>query len=120
MPFNGATRLLANPESVESALPTRPVRPARPNWVHKAEQNQAQQPPKTNDIDEGTFSKEPSEIVNELKTKSTDFDQANSRLQYFINRSGSSDGATKNRLDQAKQQLYQSYGRELPPDSYGS
>lgn len=114
MTFNGAHRILAE-------LPKRPDRPARPQWVHKAEEHQSHEPPKTNEPDDGSFDQEPNKLAHELKTKSDDFDQAISRLQYYINRKGDRlDPAEKQRLDRAKEALYRSYGRELPKNSFGS
>lgn len=115
MEFNGARRILA-------ALPIRPNKPSNPDWIRKAEQKQAQTPEKTNKVPEDTFSsKSPSQIANELKTKSESFEQAISRLQYYVNRSGEKISDTdRHKMDQAKEALYRAYGRPLPNDSYGS
>lgn len=115
MEFNGADRILA-------ALPNRPNRPHQPNWVRKAERHQAQEPDKINKVPKGTFTQmSPSEIVQDIKTKSDSFEQAISRVQYYINRSGDQlTEADKHKMDQVKEGLYRSYGRPIPKDSFGS
>lgn len=57
-------------------------------------------------LPEGTFTKEPSEMVNILKEHSDDYNQAQKKLNSYINRSGRNlQGKDKNRLYDAKEKL---------------
>lgn len=109
-------------ERILAELPNRPNRPDRPDWIWKAERKQKQEPEKINKVPEGTFDQmSPSQIAQDIKTKSDSFDQAISRVQYYINRSGERlTEADKHKMDRVKEALYRSYGRELPKNSYGS
>ena len=62
-------------------------------------------------LPEGTFSKEPSEIAHDLKQHSTDFAQAMSKLNSYINRQGRNlQGSDKERLYSAKEMLRNVFG----------
>ncbi len=62
-------------------------------------------------LPEGTFTKEPSEMVNILKEHSDDYNQAQKKLNSYINRSGRNlQGEDKNRLYDAKEKLKNDYG----------
>lgn len=61
---------------------------------------------------EGTFSKSPSQIANDLKMHSKDYGQASRRLNSYINRQGRNlQGADRARLYDAKEHLKNAYGR---------
>lgn len=59
----------------------------------------------------GTFTKSPSDIAHDLKEKSLDYNEAQKKLNMFINRKGRDlQGADKSRLYQAKDDLKRNYG----------
>ncbi|MDN3085303.1 DUF3175 domain-containing protein, partial [Enterococcus faecalis] len=63
------------------------------------------------EIPKGTFTQSPSEIARQLKQHSTDFGEASSKLNGFINRKGRDlQGADKSRLYDAKRALDNAYG----------
>lgn len=62
---------------------------------------------------EGIFTKSAKKIAKYLKAESEDLKQAMSRLNFYINRSGSNLGsADKQRLEDAKEKLRKLYGKE--------
>lgn len=64
-------------------------------------------------LPEGTFTKNPSEMVNVLKQHSEDYGQASSKLNSYINRQGRNlQGEDKNRLYDAKEALKNAYGQQ--------
>lgn len=98
-----------------SALPNRPNKPRDNTWIEKVERKNRKSRNPANDIKEGTFEESPSAIARELKMKSKDFQQAMSRLNYYINRAGKNlDTSDKSRLERAKEALYRAYGRDVP------
>lgn len=113
------TRIYAS--LVTSALPNKPRKPNSPNsdrkWIEKVEDKQkGKTQSDSNKVPEGTYEGSPSSIANTLKSKSTSLQQAISRLQFYINRSGDNlNSADKNRLERAKEAVYRSFGEE-PPD----
>lgn len=88
-------------------------------WQKKMDQHYHGQPRKPGRVtDEGTFTKSPSAIANELKNKSEDYGQASSKLNGYINRRGKDlQGADKNRLYDAKEALKDSFGVQSGSES---
>ena len=103
------TRLLAT-------QPNKPNKPKDNTWIKKAEDKQkGKSRNSANDLPEGLFEESAGTIANTLKSKSKDFQQAISRLQFYINRAGSNLlSQDQRRLEQAKEALYRAYGKDLP------
>ena len=101
-----------------AALPNKPNKPNRSPWLKKAEQEQKGKPRNSgNDLAEGTFTMNPGNIAQELKSKSRDFQHAIQRLQFYMNRSG--DNLSREdmlRLERAKEAVYRAYGRAIPKE----
>lgn len=98
------------------SAPTKPRKPAQPRWLDKAEQKQKQKPENPAKLPEGLFAEgTPAEIANTLKTKSKDYKQAMSRLNFYINRAGDTlTSQDQRRLELAKEALARAYGEEPP------
>ena len=100
-------------------LAYKPARPRDNRWIERSEQKRKGKYRYAggSDLPEGTYTKSASHIVQVLKTKSADFEQAMSRLNGYINMNGDNlEPADVNRLEQAKKGLYRAYGREVPND----
>jgi hypothetical protein len=66
-------------------------------------------------LPEGTFDKNPAEMVNVIKQHSEDYGQASRRLNSYINRQGRNlQGEDKKRLYDAKESLRNAYGEPKP------
>lgn len=84
-------------------------------WVKKVEEKQEQKPQNQPDFPEDFFKGQPNTIAQGLKSKSKDYQQAMSRLSFYINRAGKNlTSQDKQRLDQAKDALARLYGRDKP------
>lgn len=83
-------------------------------WVKKVEDKQHQKYGNNKNIlPEGTFEKDAGQIAQILKRESKDYQQAMSRLNFYINRGGDNlSSSDKNRLERAKDQLKRAYGKE--------
>jgi hypothetical protein len=81
-------------------------------WQHKMDKGYKGKPRTPGQVlPEDTFSKSPSEIANLLKMHSTDYGQASSKLNSYINRQGKNlQGEDKSRLYDAKEHLKNAYG----------
>lgn len=81
-------------------------------WQKRMEDRYKGRPRETGrELPEGTFEKSSSEIVHLLKMHSKDYNQAQSKLNSFINRMGRNlQGADKSRLYNAKEALKNAYG----------
>ena len=90
-------------------------------WVKKVEQEQEMHPDNVPDFPEDFFKGQPNTIAQGLKSKSDDFQQAMSRLNFYINRGGKNlSSQDKQRLEQAKDALYRLYGRDKPEKKTGT
>jgi hypothetical protein len=80
------------------------------DWVKEVDDRSSGH--KANDLPEGLFEKSASEIANTLKSKSKDYQQAMSRLSFYINRAGKNlSSQDSQRLEDAKSALKRAYGK---------